>query len=156
MIRFELIFVSLVALFLGLMMVIVGVAFAISPAFSLPLRALSIFKLGPLYGGIVLAVVGFSLLLAFYSLNRKRFLKFKTAGYSVSEEVLADLAQRSLRQRYPNCVCDVVVKRGEKLEVTANVPAKEEELDQIEALLQEAFAESCGFKEPFKLNLSTP
>ena len=151
--RLELIFVSLVALFLGLIMIVVGSAWALSPYFSLPLRALAIFKMGPLAGGIFVTFVGLSLLLAFYTLNRHRYLRFKSDGYSISEEALTTLAERSLRERFPNCSCDVTVFRGSKIEVTANIVANQEELDQIEEILQKTFARACGFKEPFTLNL---
>jgi|GEM_PF-4714534 len=194
MTRFETIFVSIVALLMGCILLLFGGALLLSPFNDLPLRALSLFKVPPLFGGTILGFFGLSLIIAFYSLSKRRFLRFKTSGYSISEELLAELAETSLRTIYPNASCQVLVRQGKRLEVTANLHIRsfqkgrnelflqslksyfvkqqktifaagvnsrisaslgitEEELDQIERLLQETFAEACGFREPFRLNL---
>ena len=154
MTRFEVVFVSLVALLLGLILLVVGVAFAVSPYYALPLHALQVFGMKPLLGGTVLAFIGFSLLLSFFSLTKRRFLRFRTSGYSISEDVLADLARRSLCTLYPNASCEVIVRRGKQLELTTNISVSEEELEKVEALLQETFAKSCGFTDSFRLNFT--
>ncbi|MCH9610636.1 MAG: hypothetical protein S4CHLAM81_06460 [Chlamydiales bacterium] len=151
--RFELIFISLVALCLGVIMLIGGLAFAISDFYSLPLKALAIFKASPLFFGSLLALFGLLLLTCFYTLNKKRFLYFRTEDYSISEKVLKALAEKSLRSRFPDASCDLLVRKGVIEVIAQNIDPLEEELHAMEELLTKTFFDVCGYTKTVKVQL---
>ena len=153
--RFDITFVSLSALLMGSTLMVVGTAFALTPYFPWITRALLLCMPTPTGGGL-LAALGLLLLGAFYSLNKRRFLRFRTAHYTLSEEALAQLAEHCLRTRYPHTICHASVKRGRELTLTADLAAHEEELPHIEALVQRALFESCGFTGSISLYLLKP
>lgn len=150
--RFEVIFVSLVALLLSLILLAFGGILLVMPQAHL----FDLFLKKPHFLGALLILIGVFLLLSFYGLSKKRYLRCKMGGYSISENVLTELTKKALEEFFPHALinCSVVVRRDRKLEIAAHLPsvemeAREELLKQIEAKLTKIFFEQCGLKDSY-------
>ncbi|MCP5469411.1 MAG: hypothetical protein H7A36_02780 [Chlamydiales bacterium] len=156
--RFEIVFVSLVALLLAAILLGVGVVMIFSPFYPLPYQAIATLFQKPLFFGVLFVVVAALLIAAFLGLTRRRYLRFKMGGYSLSEAVLTRMARKNLEELFPKdeLFCEVVVRRGKKLNVTAHLPPVEEKtLEEVEERLTALFQKQCGFHNHFYFNVST-
>ena len=158
-------FVSLIGLFLGFFLIFAGIflfAAPYIPALSSALRSLVINHLESLSTfGLILLFMGALTLTLLMLLNRRRYFLLKMGGVSVEDSLISHFAQESVQKFFPDQTveCDVIVKRGGKLEILANIPhlpeeTKSQTLHAIEKELTVLLLKQCQYTRDFTLNLS--
>ncbi|MFN0064610.1 MAG: hypothetical protein ACKVOH_00050 [Chlamydiales bacterium] len=163
--RIESIVISMISLLLGGILLLLGTFFVAAPYYPLFCHKMSLLLAEPgrvvVEIGVVFLLLSLLLLTAFYGLNKRRYLLIRMGECAIHENVLSELAKRSLAEIFPaqDVFCDVIVKRKGRVEILANIPYvrkenQKETLQQIEAKLSKTMASQCGFYKEFLFNVS--
>jgi len=102
-----------------------------------------------LAAGTVLLTTGLLLFVAFYLLNRKRYLSIEM-GADIEESIIAAYLKGYWVQNFPEVKGDpeISLNRDNTLEIFANVP-NIRDLKRIEMGIQSLLREKIGYQKPF-------
>lgn len=111
--------------------------------------------------GVISLLFAVLLVACFIPLCRRRYLLIEMGDIRIQEQVLGEIAQKSLASFFPGkeVSCLAYVRQKHKVEILANLPYvgvedQEQVLGQIEEKLAQVFAHQCGLTRKFLLNVS--
>ncbi|MBS0623660.1 MAG: hypothetical protein JSS62_03465 [Verrucomicrobia bacterium] len=156
--RIESILISLIALVIGSLCILGGLAILSSVVFDFSLleRVSQLIQMHAWEFGMVLFVLGCALLTLCAYACRYGYLQVEMGDFSLHGDVLKKLAQNQLRDLFQdqNCQCEVVVHHAKDIEIFLDLPFVEptlqtKKLHEVEKTLAQLLRQQAQFKKKF-------